>query len=206
MTDGPTKTSARISSLVFYIKQVFYEVSLFLAHFSMSLSKTNDNDERRRSDRVGRGCIFDLSRVATPKYATSRNLNKKKTKPSNYSVKFHFVSTMFWSSRKWRHIDTAISAVFTLSFSTSTFPILAYDALPSHPHSELINSPRGVAFACFDLIMAWQIVGILHIYTWEAEVQGTTRQLSAMRNENTRQERQIIYFYCIEEGINVKLT
>lgn len=130
----------------------------------------------------------------------------KKTKPTNYSANFHFVSAMFWSSRKWRHIDAAISAVFTLSFSTSTSPILSYDALPSHLHSELINSPRGVAFACFDLIMAWQIVGILHIYTWEAEVQGTTGQLSAVRNENTRQERQIISFYCIEEEINVKLT
>lgn len=50
MTDGPTKTSARISSLFLCVlsKASVCSVSLFLAHFSMSLSKTNDNDERQR--------------------------------------------------------------------------------------------------------------------------------------------------------------
>lgn len=124
MTDGPTKTSARISSLVFFIRQVFYEVSLFLAHFSMSLSKTNDNDERRRNDRVGRACIFDLSRVATPKYATSRNLNKKKDKTDQLFCKVSFCQrhvlvqpevTPYWRS----HFCCFHSILFDFYFSYS---------------------------------------------------------------------------------------
>lgn len=47
MTDGPTKTSATISSLFsrLLFKASVCTVSLFLAHFSMSLPKTNDNGE-----------------------------------------------------------------------------------------------------------------------------------------------------------------